>query len=54
MKDAREKIERWRVDYNEFQPHSSLGDLTPREFAGRTVAEETSQKSLLLAGSVFG
>ncbi|MBL8405809.1 MAG: transposase [Dechloromonas sp.] len=30
--DAREKIERWRVDYNEFRPHNSLGNLTPSEF----------------------
>ncbi|MBP4044864.1 integrase core domain-containing protein [Chromobacterium violaceum] len=26
------KIERWRQDYNEFRPHSSLGDRTPSEF----------------------
>ncbi|OSZ43571.1 transposase [Alcaligenes faecalis] len=30
--DAREKIESWRCDYNEFRPHSSLCNLTPREF----------------------
>ncbi|WP_087690635.1 integrase core domain-containing protein [Pandoraea sp. PE-S2R-1] len=28
----REKIERWRQNYNDFKPHSSLGDLTPCEF----------------------
>lgn len=32
LEDAREKIEHWRVDYNEFRPHSSLGDRTPSEF----------------------
>jgi putative transposase len=32
LEDARAKIEAWRVDYNERRPHSSLGDLTPREF----------------------
>lgn len=32
LNDAREKIERWRMDYNEFRPHSSLGNLTPNEF----------------------
>lgn len=32
LDDAREKIENWRIDYNEFRPHSSLGDLTPSEF----------------------
>jgi transposase InsO family protein len=25
MEDAREKIEKWRRDYNEFRPHSALG-----------------------------
>ena len=30
--DAREKINTWRKDYNEFRPHSSIGDLTPYEF----------------------
>ncbi len=32
MADARDKIERWRLDYNKFRPHSSLGDRTPSEF----------------------
>jgi putative transposase len=31
--DAREKLERWREDYNEQRPHSSLADRTPAEFA---------------------
>lgn len=31
--DARGTIERWRLDYNRVRPHSSLGDLTPEEFA---------------------
>ncbi len=33
IQDARQKIEAWRRDYNEFRPHSSLGDMTPNEFA---------------------
>jgi len=32
IEDAREKIERWRVDYNKHRPHSSLGDRAPEEF----------------------
>lgn len=32
LDDARDKIELWRIDYNRFRPHSSLGDLTPEEF----------------------
>ena len=35
LEDARDKIECWRIDYNQFRPHSSLGDLTPEEFRGQ-------------------
>ncbi len=28
LDNATEKIEAWRVDYNEYRPHGSLGDLT--------------------------
>jgi putative transposase len=34
MNDARAKIESWRREYNEFRPHSSLGERTPSEVAG--------------------
>ena len=33
LADAKAKIEAWRVDYNQCRPHSSLGHLTPNEFA---------------------
>jgi putative transposase len=33
LDDARSKIERWRIAYNCERPHSSLGNLTPQEFA---------------------
>jgi putative transposase len=33
LKQARELIEAWRVDYNTVRPHSSLGYRTPDEFA---------------------
>ncbi len=33
LDDARQKIEAYRVDYNEVRPHSSLDNLTPMEFA---------------------
>jgi len=33
LEDAREKIEEWRQDYNESRPHSSLGNVSPEEFA---------------------
>jgi len=32
---ARELIETFREDYNQLRPHSSLGDLTPAEFAAQ-------------------
>ncbi len=38
LNDARFTIECWRRDYNHNRPHSSLGDLTPVEFASRATA----------------
>ncbi len=31
LQDAAEKIEAWRIDYNEYRPHSSLDGRTPHE-----------------------
>ncbi|HIK85393.1 MAG TPA: hypothetical protein EYG08_09815, partial [Myxococcales bacterium] len=31
---SRTKIEAWRQEYNEFRPHSSLGEKTPEQFLG--------------------
>jgi putative transposase len=33
LADAQAKIEAWRRQYNESRPHTSLGWLTPQEFA---------------------
>jgi len=33
LPDARTKIEAWRRDYNESRPHTSIGWLTPVEYA---------------------
>lgn len=33
IEDAQLKLEAWRRDYNEFRPHSSLGNMTPGDFA---------------------
>lgn len=33
---ARRIIEAWRIDYNGHRPHTSLGGLTPNEFAARS------------------
>jgi hypothetical protein len=36
LADAREKIARWKQDYNEERPHSSLQYRTPVEFAAQS------------------
>ena len=41
LEDVRRTIEAWRIDYNENRPHSSLGGLTPREFAAQTTREDS-------------
>jgi putative transposase len=33
VEEAQMIAEEWRIDYNTFRPHSSLGDMTPEEFA---------------------
>ena len=46
--DAQAKIEAWRVDYNQRRPHSSLGHLTPNEYAEQRqhrIAEEVAGSS---------
>jgi len=44
VKEARDIIETWRRDYNEVRPHSSLDDLSPREFI------ENTEKTLIHSG----
>jgi putative transposase len=46
MKHARKMIEAWRIEYNVERPHSSLGYLTPEQFAFAH-----SQKGLLTTDS---
>jgi putative transposase len=38
MKHAREIVEAWREDYNNFRPHGSLKNMTPTEFAEKMCA----------------
>jgi len=33
LSDVREKLERWRQDYNRVRHHNTLGDRSPEEFA---------------------
>jgi len=44
VREARDILERWRRDYNEVRPHSSLDNLSPREFI------ENTEKTLIKSG----
>ena len=37
-------IEKWRLDYNEFRPHSSFDDLTPRQFVDKYKSSLEAEK----------
>jgi putative transposase len=39
LTEARIVVEAWRMEYNTWRPHSSLGGLTPVEFASRWAPE---------------
>lgn len=39
LDDARDKIKAWRVDYNEYRPHSSLDNRTPSDYARTALLE---------------
>jgi len=41
--DARQKLERWRKDYNEHRPHSALGGLPPMEHLRRMMEKSTTR-----------
>jgi transposase InsO family protein len=34
LKEAQTLIEKWRMEYNTFRPHSSLNNRTPSDYAG--------------------
>lgn len=43
--DARTKLDAWRRDYNDNRPHSSIGNLTPTEFAATVRTNEGSKQA---------
>jgi len=43
MHQAKEIIEKWRLDYNEARPHSSLGGISPSEFL-KTIAVKNQER----------
>jgi len=44
LEEAREEIENWRQDYNEFRPHSSLDALSPNEFMKQLSLTQNTQE----------
>ena len=48
LTEARVVIEDWRNDYNTWRPHSSLGELTPAEYAAQQTRNDQPQLPLWL------
>ena len=49
LEDTEDKVESWRRHYNGERPHSSLWNLSPREFAAlATIADKHAKLSLRL------
>ena len=46
MEQARRIIEAWRIEYNTERMHSSLGNLTPEEYAGQLLKRASGSVSL--------
>ena len=46
MAEAQDIIEAWRLEYNQRRPDSSLGHLTPNEFAGQRQALQTVEEAI--------
>jgi len=50
MAQARRSIENWRIEYNTERPHSSLGDMTRKEFAARGLGERERTSTFINRG----
>jgi putative transposase len=50
--DAQAKLLEWQRDYNEVRPHSSLGDIPPREFAAAWQCTRTARGEFLNLATV--
>ena len=48
LSGARERLERWRQDYNQLRPHSALGDRSPTQYVREW--EQSSATPLRTAG----
>ncbi len=47
LTEARVVVETWRIEYNAWRPHSSLGGPTPSEFATQWASEHTGVDELV-------
>ncbi len=46
MAEAQRIVETWRLDYNYRRPHSSLGRLTPNEFAAQRQVIDMAEEAV--------
>ena len=46
LENARHEIEKWRQEFNNWRPHRSLGNITPREFARRVIKKREEEMLL--------
>jgi len=53
LAEARVIIEAWRQDYNHLRPHSSLGALTPVEFAALNGQEKQTPQEGEMTGGLY-
>jgi len=53
LAEARTIIEAWRHDYNDLRPHSSLGALTPTEFAALKQEQTTPPQEGEITGGLY-
>jgi putative transposase len=53
LAEARTIIEAWRQDYNQLRPHSSLGALTPSEFAALKREPTTPPQEGEITGGLY-
>ena len=51
---ARRIVDEWRNDYNSCRPHTSLGGLTPNEFATRSRQDHNQNGFWLRTGAIRG
>ncbi len=52
IEEARQRIEQWRKEYNDYRPHSSLDNLTPAEYALKHEKEGISETEILTLQAV--